>query len=403
VTAPAPFPDRPAAAAPPGGSTDAAPPAVPAPAADQTAPRRKDRVPVIDWLRGIAVITMIVAHSFDSWTSPAVRTGVAWDVVRHVSGLPSRLFLFLVGVSSAVVLEKELARGTRPAEMRRRTVRRGLGLLGMALLFRLQEHVLSAGWGGWRSLFRVDILNCIGASILVIAVVGVPRAGKPRLWLPLATAAIFVALGPLVGPAVFPRFVPRVLSSYIGGQRPMAWFPLFPWGAWALCGLAVGHIWLRESRAPDAGRRCFVITGVVGTISLGTVLTVRAIDPHVIRYPSDVVAQMGPGSFFFRLGAIGILALVGWLATRWLNRIRPGRFSVLNQLGQTSLFVYWVHVELCYGFESKPIHKRLSLPAATFAFALLTAAMVALSIWKTRHGAAVTAALKEKLRKLRPR
>jgi len=39
------------------------------------------------------------------------------------------------------------------------------------------------------------------------------------------------------------------------------------------------------------------------------------------------------------------LALVGWFGTRWLERHRPGRFSVLNQLGQTSLLVYWVHVE----------------------------------------------------------
>jgi uncharacterized membrane protein len=387
-------PATPNSSVPAAGSAAAAAPGLPlaAPAA-----RRSGRVPVIDWLRGVAVITMIVAHSYDSWSDPAVRVGATWDLIRHVSGIPSRLFLFLVGVSSAAVFEQQLARGVAPAEMRRRTLRRGVWMLGMALLFRLQEHLLGGFWGGWQSLFRVDILNCIAASILVIAVVGVPHAGKPRFWLPLGLAAVFVGLGPLVGPAHFPSFIPRILSSYLGGQRPMSWFPLFPWGAWALVGLALGHVWMRAARGPDGGRRCFIITGVLGAISVAAVSIVRAIDPNVIRYPSDVVAQMGPGSFFFRFGVVGLLALAGWFATRWLDRHRPGRFSVLNQLGQTSLLVYWVHVEICYGFESKPLQKRLSLPMTTICFLLLTAAMLALSVWKTRHFAALWARIKIKL------
>jgi uncharacterized membrane protein len=343
---------------------------------------------VIDWLRGVAVVTMIVAHSYDSWMDPAARTGPTWEVIRHVSGIPSRLFLFLVGVSSAAVFEHQIARGMSTSEMRRQTVRRGLKLLALALAFRVQEHVLAGFWGGWRSVFKVDILNCIAASILLIALVGVPRAGRPRLWLPVAVAAVLLGLGPLVGPAQFPAFIPPMLSSYFGGQRPMSWFPLFPWGAWALVGLVLGHIWLQQSRGPDGGRRCFVFTGVAGALSVAAVQIVRTVNPQVIRYPSDVVAQMGPGSFFFRFGVIGLLALVGWLATRWLDRHRPGRFSVLNQLGQTSLLIYWVHVEICYGYATKPIQKHLSLLVTTLGFLTLTAAMTALSVWKTRHAAA---------------
>jgi uncharacterized membrane protein len=389
--------------APPAPPISSAPPAGSSATSAKAPPvRRSGRVPVIDWLRGVAVITMIVAHSYDSWMNPAARTGAPWEVIRHVSGIPSRLFLFLVGVSSAAVFEQQLARGVPPAEMRRRTLRRGLWMLGMALLFRVQEHVLAGFWGGWQAMFRVDILNCIAASIFVIALVGVPHAGKPRFWLPLGLAALFVGFGPLVGPAHFPRFIPTILSSYIGGQRPMSWFPLFPWGAWALVGLALGHVWMRAARGPDGGRRCFIITGVLGGISVAAVSIIRAIDPNVIRYPSDVVAQMGPGSFFFRFGVIGLLALAGWFATRWLDRNRPGRFSVLNQLGQTSLLVYWVHVEICYGFGTKPIQKQLSLPVTTLGFLLLTTAMLGLSVWKTRHFAAALTRIKTKLGRTPP-
>jgi uncharacterized membrane protein len=360
-------------------------------------------VAVIDWLRGIAVITMVIAHSYDSWMNPVFRTGATWEVIRHVSGIPSRLFLFLVGVSAAAVFEHQIARGMTPAEMRRRTFQRGWKMLALAYLFRLQEHALAGFWGGFEQVLRVDILNCIAASILLIAVVGVPREGKPRVIWPLALAATFVALGAIVGPAHFPSLIPRFLSSYLGGQRPMAWFPLFPWGAWALVGLVVGHVWLRESRRPDGGRRCFVITGILGVTAILVVSTIRSTHPQIIRYPSELVAQMGPGSFFFRLGAIGALALVGWLVTRWLDARRPNRFSVLALLGQNSLFVYWVHVEICYGFGTKPIHKSLSLFQTTICFLTLLLAMIGLSLLKTRYWAGIADRIRVLWQRIRAR
>ena len=131
---------------------------------------------VIDWLRGLAVVLMILAHSFDAWMDPAERHGAGWFLVRHASGLPSRLFLFLVGVSSAIVFERQLVQGLPAGTMRAITARRGLLVLAAAYLFRLQEHVLAGFWGGWSQVFRVDILNCIGASLLLVALVGTPRA-----------------------------------------------------------------------------------------------------------------------------------------------------------------------------------------------------------------------------------
>ena len=49
-------------------------------------------------------------------------------------------------------------------------------------------------------------------------------------------------------------------------------------------------------------------------------------------------------------------------AARWLTSLQPA--SVLEPmllLGRTSLFVYWVHVELAYGVVSYPLHYALPL------------------------------------------
>jgi uncharacterized membrane protein len=351
--------------------------AAPTPAA---VPSSSGRIVVIDWLRGVAVVLMILAHSFDAWMDPAEREGPGWFVVRHASGIPSRLFLFLVGVSAAIVFERQLALGKTSAQMRSWIARRGVGVLVLAYLFRLQEHILAGFWGGWTQLLKVDILNCIGASMLLLALVGTPRAGRPRTLLPLAVAAILLGLGPVVGP-VGPGWIPRAIGSYFGGQRPMSWFPLFPWGAWSLVGLVVGHLWLRWGRDPAGRARIFWVTGGIGALLVASVLVVREMNPAVIRYPSELVQQMGPGSFFFRLGLIAMLSWLGWLATRRST----AENTPLRQVGRTSLFIYWVHVDICYGFLTRAIQKKLSLPLAALAFVALCVLMWGLSVLKSRH------------------
>ena len=50
----------------------------------------------------------------------------------------------------------------------------------------------------------------------------------------------------------------------------------------------------------------------------------------------------------------------------------------MRVFGQTSLLVYWVHVELVYGLLFKGFADRLSMGQATVAFVLMTAAMLGL-------------------------
>jgi uncharacterized membrane protein len=263
-----------------------------------------------------------------------------------------------------------------------------LQIVLLAYLFRLQEHILAGFKGGWEMIVRVDILNAIGSSLLVVAALSVPRRGRRQIVVSLLGAAIFLGLGAVIGPAYFPQWLPRPLTSYFGGQRPMSWFPLFPWGAWALLGVVLGHLWVWASRDRRTQARAFLLTGLAGIACTGTVILVRAIDPYVIRYPSELVQQMGPGAFFYRLGIIAVLAALAWLATAWRD---PRRFSPLKQLGQTSLLVYWVHVDLCYGGLARPIKGKLDIPTATMWILALTVLMLGVSLLKTRYAPPVRA------------
>jgi uncharacterized membrane protein len=361
----------------------------------------QNRIDVVDWLRGVAVMLMIMAHGMDAWLLPAAKTGAIYAVIRVGSGIPARLFLFLVGVSAAIQFESGLAKGQDGGTMRGRLAKRGLQVLALAYLFRLQEWLLSHYYGGWEALVKVDILNAIGVSMVVVALVATPRKaprkGQRQILPSLVMAAGFLALGTLVGPAHFPAWLPRPLTSYIGGQRPMSWFPLFPWGAWAFTGVAVGHLWVAASRDPRLQKRAFTLTFVAGAALTGAVVVIRAVDPTIIRYPSELIMQMGPGIFFHRLGLIGILAGAGFV---WCRLLR-GRFSVLRQLGRTSLLIYWVHIELCYGSLVYALRGRFNIPGAAILVAILTLAMLGVSLAKTHYSRPVVDWLRARFRSTR--
>ena len=58
----------------------------------------------IDWMRGLSVLFMIEAHTFDAWTR-ARRTAPRRPIkfwVNFIGGLAAPMFLFLAGVSVAM-------------------------------------------------------------------------------------------------------------------------------------------------------------------------------------------------------------------------------------------------------------------------------------------------------------
>ncbi len=117
--------------------------------------------------------------------------------------LPAPLFLFLAGISFALVTDKLQKKGTPPNVIARTTIRRGAEILGLGLLFRVQEYVIAWGWAPWSDLLRVDILNTIGISMILMGVVcwivlNVGRTSRIRqvLGLTAGGVALLISSGP---------------------------------------------------------------------------------------------------------------------------------------------------------------------------------------------------------------
>jgi uncharacterized membrane protein len=84
---------------------------------------------------------------------------------------PAPLFLFVAGISFALVTEKLRRNEVSPGKIAANTLRRGAEIFGFGMLFRLQEYVIAWGWAPKSDLFRVDILNTIGLSMMLMGAV----------------------------------------------------------------------------------------------------------------------------------------------------------------------------------------------------------------------------------------
>jgi hypothetical protein len=73
----------------------------------------------------------------------------------------------------------------------------------------------------------------------------------------------------------------------------------------------------------------------------------------------------------------GTYAWCRWGAGQW-------GFSPLIQLGQTSLLVYWVHIEFVYGRVSILPKHAVGIGVASVGVLAISIAMLLLSVWRTR-------------------
>ncbi len=130
----------------------------------------KKRIAYIDWLRGFACLLMFQTHCYDSWLGGAARDSGLFKLSQLGGTLPAPMFLFLAGTSFALVTDKLRQKGVSADEIARTTVLRGGEIFLLGLLFRLQEFLLGQPLAPWTDLLRVDVLNVIGVSLMMMGV-----------------------------------------------------------------------------------------------------------------------------------------------------------------------------------------------------------------------------------------
>lgn len=308
---------------------------------------------------------------------------------RSSAGRCRPLSLFLAGVSVALVTDNLRKKGVPANEIASKTIHRGGEIFALALLFRLQEFLLAMGHAPWTDLLRVDILNVIGVSLMMLGIVcRIAAAGgetHPRrlrmrtISAAILTAATISALTPLLWTTWQPRWLPWWLESYINGVHtygtPQPWlFPIFPWAAFAFAGLAIGSLLLSEwARRKEVLAVAFVGAGGFALIKAGLWLDARPVQLYAVYD----FWHTSPNFFLVRVGVLLVILLASYLWCRW--GAGEWGFNPLIEMGKSSLLVYWVHIEFVYGGLSILPKRGVGIETATIGLAVIFVSMTLLA------------------------
>ena len=295
------------------------------------APTVGARVQAFDWLRGLAVLFMIQCHAM-VLLLPALKDEPLFRTLVRLDGLVAPSFTFAAGFSLALVQVRGAAGGARWVRVLK-TLRRLGEVLAVATLVNWMWFPIfrEPHW-----LFRLDILHCVGLSLLVALPVMVVLAPRPKVlrWVALALAAVTFGISPLLEHGAWP--FDWLLNSTTGSV-----FPLLPWAGYVYLGAsagataALGDLW--------ALVRWIAMIGVVGAgMWIASPWFASIYPPHNfwVTNPANCAQR-----WTIIVGVMLLLIGFEQLGARWVKS-PPVRFVTV--FGSSSMAAYFFHQELLY-------------------------------------------------------
>ena len=333
---------------------------------------RSARLAYLDWSRGLAALIMLQGHTFHSFVRNDLRDKGPYILSQFAGGLAPAIFLFLTGITMAFRMDSDERRGLSPAARVLSALKRARYLLLIAFLFRIQLWVFSLPWNPPSVIFKVDVLNCMalaGAALSVMAVFRTAERARLCVALGLAVAAASPLVSQLDWSAVHPLLKNYLAPDYL-------YFSFFPWAAFFVFGLSAGSvIRLLKDEHMDRAMQWAALLGaglIVGGHYFGDL-------PYSIYQKTEYWLN-SPALILIKLGVVLWILPFAFLWTRYAT---SSSWSLVQQVGTTSLLIYWVHIEIVYGRWLGFWKENLDNTQVVIFSVVLIALMTGLSVLKT--------------------
>ncbi len=294
----------------------------------------------IDILRSLAIVVMVLVHfgeNLSGWTPP-------------FAGLGAPMFAYLSGVSWVLWSRGRLARGATDEEISRTTIRRGLFVFGVGILFNVIVWMPE-------DVFNWDVLTFVGSGLVFLEVAR--RMPRGVCWMivvfVLTLAPVFremAGYGAYWNDGAFdPGFA---LSDVVIGYLATGYFPIFPWLAFTLLGYLSADI-VVEDGAGDGDGNGNGRASARRWLGFGAGLVAASFALDLIAATAGGLTErllggwsMFPASTPWTLRAIGVCLLLLVITHRLVDcgefRVRHARFCGLVELfSRYSLTIYVVH------------------------------------------------------------
>jgi uncharacterized membrane protein len=249
----------------------------------------KQRLPAIDWMRGIVMILMATDHASSAFNAGRLVTdskllyaaGVPLPALqfahRWISHICAPTFLFLAGTALALSIEKKVERGARPSGIDKDLLIRGLIILAVDLFF------INQFW--FPGAILLQVMYAIGVAMIFM--IPLRRLPSPLL-LGGGVAILFVAEFFLPSGLFVPAKPGPILSALLVGAGGfdtsletfgpwaalgipdifLTGYPVLPWLSMMIFGWVFGRWLLVRKDAEDGEVRAARFLAGIGTAAL---------------------------------------------------------------------------------------------------------------------------------------
>ena len=305
--------------------------------------KKKVRLYFIDAMRAWAILMMLQGHFVDGLLDPLFRDPesplyITWKYFR---GITAPVFFTVSGFIFTYLLIRVPQTGLENPRIKK-GVRRGLQLLFIGYLLRLNLFGLFKG-ELYDAFYLVDVLHCIGLSILCIIGVYLLTYERKKFLFPLVLLGItcvLFAFEPIYKAWTYP-FIPEALANYFTKANGSV-FTIIPWLGYTAFG---GFLSLLFTRYKDY--RNLYPVAIAGSAVLGLTL---------IYYSSDAFLSLSRWTgielfaaiyfnnyLFIRLGDVLVVFAIFMLFRQFLTN------NTVLKIGQNTLSIYVIHFVILYG------------------------------------------------------
>ena len=288
--------------------------------------KEKTRLVLPDVLKGLAVVLMIQVHVMEQLVNPDLFESTFGKISLFLGGVPAApVFMIVMGYFVGFTKAKPL-----------RMMRRGLFLFGGGILLNILLN-LSYIIGFIKtaypdlvpgSIFGVDILPLAGMSLIIIG--GLRRISGHPLFL-IAIALLVAGLTPWINQMIDAWDTARYVTAFFGGTAEWSYFPLFPWLAYPLTGLALHAYGLQKWKLiPAWGKGLIMGISLVGFV-FGLKMGFNM---------STILQEYYHHNIVFYLWALSFMILLVYSLSLMNFESQPLRVAFLSFMGREVTLVY---------------------------------------------------------------
>lgn len=302
-----------------------------------------ERLHFIDAMRTFAILMMLQGHFIYETLHPdyADVSYTAYNIWKYFRGITAPVFFTVSGLIFTYLLIKNPIVGWNNPRVKK-GIRRAFYLIFWGYLLRWNLWIFFSGNSN-SSFWLVDVLHCIGFSILGIIALYVLASQTRYHWFPYLTLSVGVLIfvfHPWYDKAAYP-WLPNFIENYLTNINGSV-FTLLPWFGYAALGSSLGCVFfsLRNSTTFYSKAIPALALSGLGLIFLSSPFIAWLGDFTGIELFNRIALN---NFLFIRLGDVLIFFSV------FMGFRRIFESGVVQKLGQKTLTIYILHFILLYG------------------------------------------------------